>query len=329
MEFASGGDLLKYDIKLENLLLDPFGCVKIADFGVAAVVQPEKKLHDHCGTPSYIAPEILQDAGYDGFPVDVWSSGIALYAMLCGRLPFKGKSMSELKRCILRGRYQCPEHLSAAAQQAHSAEEAEWEHAMARTCSRVAAGMRAFHAWWDSLQRGVELMLAAARREGVEARQPFSQSFGPNRRLRNECSGSGAQQEACSQAAFNVAEGRVDILQNDMTRAVLHKAGEYGFSSASTEDSVTEGKFDHATATFHLLAQQVVRARAQNMQLNVESSSGDPRPHADDDCEAHEELFGTHAALKIVRIILFVRTCRQDLDGGTDDVSTLIQAAPC
>ncbi|CAK9014251.1 unnamed protein product [Durusdinium trenchii] len=90
------------DIKLENLLLDPFGCVKIADFGVAA---------------AYIAPEILQDAGYDGFPVDVWSSGIALYAMLCGRLPFKGKSMSELKRCILRGRYQCPEHLSAAAQQ--------------------------------------------------------------------------------------------------------------------------------------------------------------------------------------------------------------------
>ena len=88
--------------------------------------------------------------------------------------------------------------------EAHSAEEAEWEHAMARTCSRVAAGMRAFHAWWDSLQRGVELMLAAARREGVEARQPFSQSFGPNRRLRNECSGSGAQQEACSQAAFNV-----------------------------------------------------------------------------------------------------------------------------
>eukprot|EP00434_Breviolum_minutum_P014579 symbB.v1.2.012852.t2/scaffold875.1/size155714/1 len=151
MEFATGGDLLKYvrnrrrlaepcakdlfkqlleglehihkkmvvhrDIKLENLLLDPFSCVKIADFGVAAVVQPEKKLHDHCGTPSYIAPEILQEEGYEGFPVDVWSSGIALYAMLCGRLPFKGKSMSELKRCILRGRYPCPEHLSTEAQQ--------------------------------------------------------------------------------------------------------------------------------------------------------------------------------------------------------------------
>lgn len=74
------------DIKLENLLLDPFGCVKIADFGVAAVVQENKRLTDHCGTPScpascdlalfqplsrYIAPEILQDAGYEPFPVDV------------------------------------------------------------------------------------------------------------------------------------------------------------------------------------------------------------------------------------------------------------------
>lgn len=302
MEFASGGDLLKYvrtrrrlaepcakdlfkqllegldhihkklvvhrDIKLENLLLDPFGCVKIADFGVAAVVQPEKKLHDHCGTPSYIAPEILQDAGYDGFPVDVWSSGIALYAMLCGRLPFKGKSMSELKRCILRGRYQCPEHLSAAAQQ-------------------VIASMLILE---PRSRATVKILLSHNFLQGVQSRA--KEIYG---RL------------LCPKPLEDgKAEGRVDILQNDMTRAVLHKAGEYGFSSASTEDSVTEGKFDHATATFHLLAQQVVRARAQNMQLNVESSSGDPRPHADDDCEAHE-----------------------DLDGGTDDVSTLIQAAPC
>ncbi|CAE7246611.1 mrkC, partial [Symbiodinium sp. KB8] len=100
------------DIKLENLLLDTYGCVKIADFGVAVVAQPGKQLHEHCGTPSYIAPEILLEAGYEGFPADVWSSGVSLYAMLCGRLPFKGKSMAELKRSILRGQYHLPDHLS-------------------------------------------------------------------------------------------------------------------------------------------------------------------------------------------------------------------------
>lgn len=299
MEFATGGDLLKYvrnrrrlaepcakdlfkqllegldhihkkmvvhrDIKLENLLLDPFNCVKIADFGVAAVVQPEKKLHDHCGTPSYIAPEILQDAGYEGFPVDVWSSGIALYAMVCGRLPFKGKSMSELKRCILRGRYQCPEHLSTVAQQL------------------------------------IASMLTLEPRSRATVRSVLSHQFlqGVHSRAR-EIYG----HLLCPKPFEDgKAEGRADILQNDATRAVMQKVTDYGIPSAKVEESITTGKFDHATATFHLLAQQVVRGRAQSLQISVEPSAGDPRSQADEECE--------------------------DLDGGMDDVSTEIGAAAC
>ncbi|CAK9007008.1 Probable protein phosphatase 2C 35 (AtPP2C35), partial [Durusdinium trenchii] len=61
---------------------------------------------------------------------------------------------------------------------AHSAQEAEWKaYVMARTCSRAAAGLQAFHASWDSLQHGLDLLLSEARREGVEPRQLFSQSF--------------------------------------------------------------------------------------------------------------------------------------------------------
>jgi 5'-AMP-activated protein kinase catalytic alpha subunit len=147
MEFAASGDLLRYvrqhrklaedcaqglfkqlldgldhihkmcvvhrDIKLENLLLDSFGCLKIADFGVATLLKcPEQRLDDHCGTPSYIAPEVLLDHGYQGPPVDMWSAGIVLYAMLVGHAPFKADHLLDLRRNILRGRYHTPAHLS-------------------------------------------------------------------------------------------------------------------------------------------------------------------------------------------------------------------------
>ena len=76
------------DIKLENLLLDERGCIQIIDFGLAAVWSPGKMLRMHCGSPSYAAPEIVARKLYEGAPVDVWSLGVVLFAMLCGRLPF-------------------------------------------------------------------------------------------------------------------------------------------------------------------------------------------------------------------------------------------------
>ena len=83
------------DIKLENILIDLYNNVKICDFGIGKVLpqcdDDTYTLHEQCGTPMYIAPEILLstcDNGYKPFPVDMWSSGIALYIMLSGTLPF-------------------------------------------------------------------------------------------------------------------------------------------------------------------------------------------------------------------------------------------------
>ena len=80
------------DIKLENILIDMNNNVKICDFGIGIILSSEDQdLHSHCGTPMYIAPEIIlstKDKGYKGFPVDIWSAGIALYIMLSGKLPF-------------------------------------------------------------------------------------------------------------------------------------------------------------------------------------------------------------------------------------------------
>ena len=84
------------DIKLENILIDLNNNIKICDFGIGRILSSNKQLlHDKCGTPMYMAPEILLSSkteGYEGFPVDVWSSGISLYIMLSGTLPFNFKN---------------------------------------------------------------------------------------------------------------------------------------------------------------------------------------------------------------------------------------------
>lgn len=69
---------------------------------------------EQCGTPAYIAPEILKDKGYS-FNVDIWSAGVVLFAMLYGTVPFKANNMDELHRLIIKGRYTLKDEISVEA----------------------------------------------------------------------------------------------------------------------------------------------------------------------------------------------------------------------
>jgi len=100
------------DIKLDNILLDGKGNVKIADFGVSKQCQKgQLKMTEQCGTPAYIAPEILKDKGYT-FSVDLWSAGVVLFAMLYGTVPFKANNMEELHKLIVKGKYVLKDDIS-------------------------------------------------------------------------------------------------------------------------------------------------------------------------------------------------------------------------
>ena len=69
--------------------MDGDGGVKLCDFGVSRMMKKGHLIQEQCGTPAYLAPEIIRDKGYYGFAADVWSLGVLLYAMVQGTVPFK------------------------------------------------------------------------------------------------------------------------------------------------------------------------------------------------------------------------------------------------
>jgi len=97
------------DVKLENLLLDEHNTIKIIDFGFSTIVPPGKKLKVFCGTPSYMAPEIVSRKENSGFCADIWATGVLLYALLCGNFPFRGQNDRDLYRKIVRGSFHVPD----------------------------------------------------------------------------------------------------------------------------------------------------------------------------------------------------------------------------
>ncbi|KAJ3445031.1 protein kinase [Anaeramoeba flamelloides] len=99
------------DLKPENLLLDEDNNIKIADFGMAKMMKYGTLLETACGSPHYVSPEIIRSQGYDGRKSDIWSCGVILYALLCGRLPFDQKDYRDLLLNIRRGSYAFPKFL--------------------------------------------------------------------------------------------------------------------------------------------------------------------------------------------------------------------------
>ncbi|CAJ1857379.1 unnamed protein product [Sphenostylis stenocarpa] len=115
VDFCHSKGVYHRDLKPENLLLDENGVLKIADFGLSAFVESHRQdnmLHTVCGTPAYVAPEVVCRKGYDGAKSDVWSCGVILFVLLAGHLPFYDLNLMSLYRKIGRGEYRCPNWFS-------------------------------------------------------------------------------------------------------------------------------------------------------------------------------------------------------------------------
>ncbi|CAK9857118.1 unnamed protein product [Sphagnum jensenii] len=106
------------DLKPENLLLDTDGNLKISDFGLSALPQQVREdglLHTTCGTPNYVAPEVIDDKGYHGASADIWSCGVILFVLMAGYLPFDEPNLMTLYKKIHRADFTCPAWVSPSA----------------------------------------------------------------------------------------------------------------------------------------------------------------------------------------------------------------------
>ena len=126
IKYCHANKIAHRDLKLENLLLDRHGNLKISDFGLANMqATPDSSvMRTVCGTPNYVAPEVIRmngqprsaqnverQTGYNGFTADVWSCGIILFIMLSGRQAFEDEDLRALFNKIERGQYQMSRYI--------------------------------------------------------------------------------------------------------------------------------------------------------------------------------------------------------------------------
>lgn len=115
VDFCHSRGVSHRDLKPENLLVDENEDLKISDFGLSALPEQlryDGLLHTQCGTPAYVAPEVLRKKGYNGEKADIWSCGVILYVLLAGFLPFQDENLMNMYRKVLKAKYDFPSWFS-------------------------------------------------------------------------------------------------------------------------------------------------------------------------------------------------------------------------
>ncbi|KAI7902035.1 kinase-like domain-containing protein [Cokeromyces recurvatus] len=112
LDYCHRNSIVHRDLKIENILISQTGNIKIIDFGLSNLFSPQSSLNTFCGSLYFAAPELLNAKAYTGPEVDVWSFGVVLYVLVCGKVPFDDQNMPALHAKIKRGVVEYPSYLS-------------------------------------------------------------------------------------------------------------------------------------------------------------------------------------------------------------------------
>ncbi|KAK3333861.1 kinase-like domain-containing protein [Cercophora scortea] len=115
VDYCHRNSIVHRDLKIENILISKTGDIKIIDFGLSNLFSPDedRKLKTYCGSLYFAAPELLQAKPYTGPEVDVWSFGVVLFVLVCGKVPFDDQYMPALHQKIKKGVVDYPNWLTS------------------------------------------------------------------------------------------------------------------------------------------------------------------------------------------------------------------------
>lgn len=112
LDYCHRNNVVHRDLKIENIMINQKGDIKIIDFGLSNLYMPKHLLKTYCGSLYFAAPELLSAKPYTGPEVDVWSFGVVLYVLVCGKVPFDDPVVSVLHEKIKKGNVEYPSFIS-------------------------------------------------------------------------------------------------------------------------------------------------------------------------------------------------------------------------
>ncbi len=288
MEYASRGDLLQYvkgkgklteaetrtifkqivyglayihsksvlhrDIKLDNILLDETMHAKICDFGVSKIISRSQVIEEQCGTPAYLAPEIVRNEAYHGFYADHWSLGIVLYAMACAAVPYKAENLDQLRKVLESSPLIFPCRLSP-----------ELTNLIrGLVClepeARLSLPEVLAHPWVRYGASDDLLLASAGEAEEADAEPEAAEPDEEQEaninvvNVKNLFYTSGSATTTNSQLSMKDYQ-RITIGYNaqDLDEDTLDQVAQFGYSRDLVETALRSGQINHATATYYLL----------------------------------------------------------------------------
>ncbi|KTW27013.1 hypothetical protein T552_02506 [Pneumocystis carinii B80] len=112
LDYCHRNSIVHRDLKIENILISKEGDIKMIDFGLSNLYSPHSQLSTFCGSLYFAAPELLNAKAYIGPEIDIWSFGVVLYVLVCGKVPFDDQNMPALHAKIKRGHVEYPSWLT-------------------------------------------------------------------------------------------------------------------------------------------------------------------------------------------------------------------------